>query len=249
MKESNNHLSNGSPIRIAMVFMWNLPYTNQMTGGILWGSENVGNDLSKLGFEIEFLYFADRPQTNSALHPRFRWKSSSDVEALNAFDFVIFNTAGSSRDKKTGLWWKPILDSLKVPFAVQIHDEAEEKLPNRHEFFEHPQCKLLLPITEEILTTVVGDIRGRDVSIYPNFPTMEVMEPSQDYDQKKDGIVTSCRMTSRKRIVELVQQSADLGKVGFTINIHGADVTWQYVRQVQEHKTDRLELSRGVQAR
>ena len=170
MKESNNHLSNGSPIRIAMVFMWNLPYTNQMTGGILWGSENVGNDLSKLGFEIEFLYFADRPQTNSALHPRFRWKSSSDVEALNAFDFVIFNTAGSSRDKKTGLWWKPILDSLKVPFAVQIHDEAEEKLPNRHEFFEHPQCKLLLPITEEILTTVVGDIRGRDVLDLPELP-------------------------------------------------------------------------------
>lgn len=229
--------------RVAMVFLWNLPLTNQMTGGILYGLVNVGRDLGKLGFDVRNVYISEWHKPNAAIHPGFRRVDDMDLEALNGFDFVIFNTPGSGLDKKhvksgNEPKWLPVLKSIEVPFAVQIHDEVEARIAFRHEFFDHPQCRLLLPITSEIVDLVVGDIKERDVLVYPCFPTLETHDPSRYYGMKTDSVVTTCRITARKRIVEFVQQARSLAASGFEVHVHGADPAWRYVDEVKEHANE-----------
>lgn len=221
-------------IMVAIVRIWSPPYEDHRLGGTLYGPVSICNDLRKLGATADLLFFADEKK-GASWHPDFKRLSRRDCKTLNTYDFVIFSTPGSMTDREEGAWWKPILEGLEIPFAVQIHDEDEKKyLPHRQIFFDRPQCKLLLPITMGIAEEMVGNLNGRDLIVYPNFSVLDAPDPSIFYDGKVDQVITTCRMTSRKRVVEFVQQSESLNNAGFAVDVFGPASTWQYKKQLDQ---------------
>lgn len=222
-------------IKLALVLLWNDPYVDERAGGPVYAMEAIGSNLEKYNVDISYRFFSDRG-TSYNWHPWFKPLPLSKAGELNAYDFVIFSTAGSGNDKKIGPWWRPMLRRLQVPFAVQLHDEAEERLlPYREEFFKHDGCVLLMPITEQTTEFLVPDFGSvgsidSDILVYPGFKLGKQKFPGP----RKKSVVTTCRLTSRKRIIELVSQNESLYRHGFSLDIHGADVNWYYIKSLKE---------------
>ncbi len=206
--------------------------------GLVYGFENLGNDLQKIGFSVDHLFFSNKKK-NGEWHPLFREVPLGHAEILNEYDFLIFGSAGSLSDKKDGAWWKPLLDSLEVPFAVQINNEVDQQdLRYRDLFYDHPHFSLGLPITEGLAYTSTPNRDNLPFLVYECLPRTDLPDPEMFYGQKRDQIVTTCRITTRKRILELVQQAEKLHNAGFAIDIHGADATWRYVSSLKELSSD-----------
>lgn len=227
-------LNKTAPLRVALVHLWAQPYVDNRASGLVYGFENLGRDLRNIGFTENYLFFSNKKRDGD-WHPRFIQVSLSDAEILNKFDFVIFGSAGSGADRKEGSWWKPILDVLKVPFAVQVNNEVDQQvLIYKDLFYDHPYFSLGLPITEGLAYEATPNGKNLRSLVYECLPRTGLSDPGEYYGQKVDRIVTSCRMTTRKRVLELVKQAEKLNQAGFEIDVWGADATWFYVSKLKE---------------
>jgi hypothetical protein len=219
-------------VRIAVVQLWSPPYTDGRTGGMMNAGKNLAENLWQTGNTVDLMWIGDKDERHA--DPNFERVPLRRAPAVLAQqDAVIFTTAGSFRDKTEGPWWRPLLTESGPPFAVWIHDEVEiEKLPYRREFFDHPRCRLVMAITNQI-AHAMGAFPPPPVLWYPGYPL--TLRPNPLVEEREHLAVTTCRFTSRKRQQELVR---DAGR-GFMSNcirleLHGADATWFYVRKVRE---------------
>jgi len=223
-----------SGLSVALVHLWAQPYVDNRASGLVYGFENLGNDLQKVGFNVDHLFFSNKKK-DGEWHPLFSQVQIDQAEILNRYDFLIFGSAGSGSDKKQGAWWKSILDAVKVPFAVQINNEVDQQvLTYKSYFYDNPNFSLLLPITEGLAHTATPKMDESRVLVYECLPRTGLTDPEMFYGQKTDQIVTTCRITTRKRVLELVQQAQSLHNAGFATDIHGADATWRYVGSLRE---------------
>ena len=229
------HLANEFPtINVALVHLWAQPYVDNRASGLVYGFENLGKDLQEINFSVDYLFFSDRKK-NGEWHPLFREIHLEGAEILNQYDFIVFGSAGSMSDKKLGPWWQPVLDSLEIPFAVQINNEVDKQdLIYRDLFYDHPHFSLGLPITEGLAYTSTPNRDNLPALVYECLPRTNLPDPGIFYAEKRDQVVTTCRITTRKRILELVQQAEKLHYAGFTTDIYGADATWRYVSSLKE---------------
>lgn len=218
-------------MKVAIALLWNPPYTNCMSGGMTYAPFYLSKDLKKKGFEVDNIYFFDTQPNN--IHSDFIRYPYEDFLILNNYDYIIFTTAGSWNDRKLP-WWREYLSKINKPFAVVISDEVEIKtLIYREDFFSHPRCKLLLPLTPEVMVVTAPNHLDKPYMVYPLF-SANVASPEKYFEKKTRSIITLCRLTNRKRILELVMQSELLHRCNFTLDIYGADVTWTYKLKLKE---------------
>lgn len=216
-------------VNVGLVLLWNEPFVDERAGGPVYALEAIGHNLTSQGVNVEYSFFSDKKRSSN-WHPLFKPIPLKDRRLLNELDFIIFSTAGSGADRKLGKWWSPILRDLQIPFAVQLHDEAEGRLlPYRDEFFNHDLCDFLMPITDETTQFLAGS-RNSGELVYPGYM---ISDWRRHKNTKTSSVVTTCRMTSRKRVIELVNQAKGLVKNGFSLDVHGADVTWTYKRELK----------------
>lgn len=209
-------------IHVGLVLLWNEPFVDERAGGPVYALEAIGHNLSLEGVKVDYLFFSDK-KSSIAWHPSFSPVPLKNRGLLNKLDFVIFSTAGSGADRKKGPWWRPVLRDLRIPFAVQLHDEAEQRLlPYREEFFNHARCSFLMPITDQT-SKILAETNNKGEVVYPGYTIGD-----QKFYKRRPSVVTTCRMTSRKRILELIEQAKRLNEAGFSLNVYGADVTWTY---------------------
>ena len=215
-------------VNVGLVLLWNEPFVDERAGGPVYALEAIGHNLTLQGANVTYSFFSDKKRSAN-WHPLFKPIPLKDRRLLNELDFVILSTAGSGADRKLGPWWRPFLRDLRIPFAVQLHDEAEGRLlPYREEFYKHSRCAFLMPITDET-SQILADASNTGELVYPGY----MIGDQKNNFKKTLSVVTTCRMTSRKRIIELVNQSKNLVKNGFSLDIHGADVTWTYKRELK----------------
>ena len=188
-------------INVGLVHLWAQPYVDNRASGLVYGFENLGKDMQNIKFCVDYLCFSNKKK-NGEWHPLFREVPPAHAEILNEYDFIIFGSAGSLVDKKLGPWWKPILDSLETPFAVQINNEVDKQdLRYRDLFYDHPHFSLGLPITEGLAYASTPNRDNLPFLVYECLPRTDLPDPEMFYGQKRDQIVTTCRITTRK-IVE-----------------------------------------------
>ena len=215
-------------VNVGLVLLWNEPFVDERAGGPVYALEAIGHNLTLEGVNVQYSFISNKGRSSN-WHPLFKPIPIKNRRSLNELDFIIFSTAGSGSDRKLGPWWRPILRDLKIPFAVQLHDEAELRLlPYREEFFNHARCAFLMPITNETSEILAGSKYSGEL-VYPGY----IIGDQVNSHRKSRSVVTTCRMTSRKRIIELVNQASGLVKNGFSLDIHGADVTWTYKRELK----------------
>lgn len=221
-------------MKVALIHLWSPPYNDNRAAGLIYGLENIKNDLEVLGHQVE--YFTPYVQgKKDQWHEGYHHFSLNKLDYINSFDFGIFSSLGAMKDKKDKLpWWGELIKCLEIPFGAQINNEVDESiLVFREYFYRNKNFKLLLPITSG-LKDPLADKYGIPTLVYLNFPKVHGYVDYQDYyQQKQDKIVTTCRMTSRKRVLELVQQSESLYNKGFHVSIHGSDIMYFYVTQVK----------------
>ncbi len=225
---------NLTSLRVALVHIWAPPFVDNRASGLVYGFENLGRDLANVGFRVNYVCFSNK-KANGDWHPLFTHVAGLDADILNKFDFIIFGSAGSMTDKKDGPWWKTILEGLKVPFVIQVNNEVDQQLLIYKDFFyDHPYFAFGMPITEGLCYKSTPNRDNLRNLVYECLPRTDLAHPEIFYGQKVDQVVTSCRMTSRKRILELVRQAETLYMAGFETHIHGADATWFYVKELKE---------------
>jgi len=227
-------------MNIALVQLWSPPYIDNRSGGPVYSLATIADNLSVFGHRCELIHFNSK-LSDQAWHKQYNvYKEDKAAEVLNKFDRVIFSTAGSWTDRKLTLdtdnpWYSDMLDKLTVPFIVQILDEVEPKvLLFRNRFFYHPQCIGTISITGEVKELVAPNSPVPNL-VYPVFP---INYNDIHWPHKTKSVKTTCRMTTRKRVLELVKQSTSLAHFGFSLDIHGADITWMYAKQVKDQAND-----------
>lgn len=222
-------------MKIANVLLWTPPYTDSKAGGVGYAAKYLTEDLQSQGYEVDSIYFNSKPLLKN-VQTCFKCFKFDEFLRLNEYDFIIFNTAGSWRDRKDP-WWMEYLPSITKKFAVGIHDEHELRvLPYREMFFQHPKCSLLLPITQGILEASVNNV-SKPYIVYPMYSASIKLSPNV-FRKKVKRVITMCRMIPRKRILELVKEAENVHSYGFDLDIHGADAAWAYRLQLMEFKSD-----------
>lgn len=206
-------------MRIAMVNIYSEPFGDHRTGGLITSAVQ----LKPYGFH----HVAVGKKRN---YHCSGYEYIRHLSELNKFDFVIFSSAGSNTDKKvqkSGLkpWWFEQLKSVNVPFAVQAHSELDEKdMVFKDEFFNHPMFRLFLPIVHNIWENMPN---GRTHAYLCHKSTIE-----RKNFTKRNLIVSTGRLTSTKRIKELVMKSPEIKEAGFLIDVYGPQSSYFYFKDL-----------------
>lgn len=226
-------------IKVAQVNTWSEPFTDFRTGGLLSSINYISQDLAAHGIITDKYFFEWKGKVRKYHQQDFKALTPQDTEVLNGYDLVIFSTAGSAKDhKEENPMWRVHLNNLKVPFFVQIHDEDELKsLRYAKEFFEHPMCKLIMPITDGIGNAFGIDKFSVPSLTYPAYSVTNMPDP-EAYRAKVDKVVTACRLTARKRVKELVLAAKDIHDAGFGLEINGAEASFFYCRDLKERSNE-----------
>jgi hypothetical protein len=220
--------------KIAIVLLWSDPYTDRRTGGIVRASLILRDNLKALGIKSTCLFFSDRKKNDPAWHPAYSRLRTTEAEILNGYDGIVFSPAGSFNDiKTTEPWWASILDTVRTPFVTWHHNENEVGyLPFRERFYRHPFCVAGLAIAPEIGRAVIGECCPRGL-IYPAHPCY--MPSFYDGQPKEASVVATCRLTSRKRLLELVEYAGiGIAAAGLRLDIWGMASSYFYLKKMQE---------------
>lgn len=231
-------------LRLALVQLWNFPRKDKMTGGTASGMNYFKNNLMTVkNVECDKIFFHNKKMP-STCYQDYIVLNKDDVSKLNKYDFIIFDTCGNFYDYKddgTNLkFYEKLLSKLEINYAVRMHDEEETKrLKYISMFTKNSNCALMLPITIGIMKRLALKeyLSGKEYMVYTSYPHKEIKIMNfKDFKKKEKLIVTSCRMTTRKRILELIEISKKIGLSGYKIELHGADVEWFYVKKITENK-------------
>lgn len=229
---------------IAIVNTWGEPFIDWRVGGILHALNHLENDLKILGHTVHKYFFTNKKKRNKNWDPTYKPVHGKDhVGILNNYDLVIFSTAGNVDDKNIPpnsenakpLWYMH-LSKLEVPFFVQNHGEADFKnLTWSKWFLSHKNCKLLMPVANGLFEGVDGyNPSDKDELTYPCYSLRNTPNPKDYYKNKRNLITTACRMTSRKRVKELVEIEEQVHNAGFEIELHGAHSSYFYIKALKE---------------
>jgi hypothetical protein len=208
---------------------------------------NAAEVLRRHGVQTDLIYFARVPRPKDpAIHPAWRYLGLSEAKVLNEYDAVVFNSAGSWDDRKAGSWWTPVLAALKVPFAVWTCNEVEtEVCPYRSKFVAHEMYALAIEVSEGLAGANGLWKGGVNVLRHSGLPSPQA--PGRGVwswrpgaadavvaGPKEPKIVTTCRLTSRKRVLELASLGPKLRARGIGLDVWGAESTFFYKRGLLE---------------
>lgn len=217
-------------MHVGIVNLQGPPFTNNATGGTVFAPLVMANNLRALGHAATPLTFWPARRPGKHWHPAYTFVPATRHEALNSFDALVFSPAGSSLDRKSGPWWQDALDQLRRPFVVWQHYEHEAKYqPYEDRFFASPRCRGVLEI--------VPNLKPRPGLRLPvlTYPAHPIELTALPYQQKRDLVVTGCRLTTIKRVLELVRDAGPgIAANGFDLDVWGTTATWTYVDALEK---------------
>jgi hypothetical protein len=201
-------------MKIALMNIYSEPFGDRRTSGLITSAIY----LSQYGYTP--VAFGKKKKSHMD-----GWTYVQSFNELNDYDFIIFSAAGAFFDKKDP-WWREELPKVKTPFAVQAHSELDEsRMIYKEEFFSHPMCRLFLPIANGI---------WKDM---PNIPTHAYPAHQAHIDMgqtwaKEPIVASTSRLTSTKRIKELVSKAKELRSLGYATKVWGSESSYFYTRDL-----------------
>jgi hypothetical protein len=214
---------------IGLVNNWSPPYIDKRTGGINGGQKYLRDAINTMSdCEADCIYITDKKKPLKCWDSEYVYLNSP--KDLNDYGFIIFSNPGGWRDNKeprSRERWLRLLNEIKVPFAVQIQNELDlDVAAFPSDFLEHKLCKFVLPISEGLYK---GDKKQMTFPVYPFH-----IDPLPDkfYHTKEHVITSTSRVTSRKRIKELVTMADKIVDAGWKIKVYGPESSYFYMRDV-----------------
>jgi hypothetical protein len=221
-------------MKLAIIILWSEPWGGAgKTGGLITAGANLAEEL---GADLFYCPPSERRKRRPAHHQAYEFRTVQRV-LDEKYDFVIFTSAGHFKDHSNETSAvQHIIDRLDSfpPFAVQVHDEVEvRQLARRSHFFDSPQFRFALPITEEIgKRTLTPSVKRM---VYPAYKKR--IEKAPNASARTIGMTG--RMAARKNTIPFLERAAPaLISRGWEVRIHGAEVNFFYARDAKRVAQD-----------
>jgi len=236
-------------MRVALVQILSAPYIDKRTGGGMYGLMNLASILERKSIQVDLLFFNYLNRKERNLHPKWKQVKVEQAQFLNEYDAVIFNSVGSLIDHKVGAWWAPILEKLSRPFAIWTISESDPKRRGMYSryFLSHEWLRLIIESGENLAAQNGFLVEGKPLITYNFFPDIDadhILHPIYDFGtdypvfDKEDTIIANSRLTTSKRIIELVKEAIFFEVENIAVIVCGIEGNYFYKQALLKLKSD-----------